>query len=84
MRLGCLHVSTHGLCKAGADLAAENGTTEQRIAAIFGWSTKKEAPRNATEPARGMREAAAGLRSKRERMSLTFCSDPAWGDQFGH
>lgn len=40
-----LHVSAHGLRKAGAVIAAENGATERQLMAIFGWSTMKEAAR---------------------------------------
>ncbi len=39
------HVSAHGLRKAGAAVAAENGATERQLMAIFGWSTMKEAAR---------------------------------------
>jgi integrase len=37
--------SAHGLRKAGAAIAAENGATERQLMAIFGWSTMKEAAR---------------------------------------
>jgi integrase len=33
------HCSAHGLRKAGACLAAENGATEKQLSAIFGWRT---------------------------------------------
>ena len=36
---GLKHCSAHGLRKAGADIAAENGATEAQMMAIFGWST---------------------------------------------
>ncbi len=39
------HVSAHGLRKAGAVIAAENGATERQLMAIFGWTTMKEAAR---------------------------------------
>ena len=39
------HVSAHGLRKAGASIAAENGATERQLMVIFGWSTMKEAAR---------------------------------------
>jgi integrase len=42
---GLPHVSAHGLRKAGAVIAAENGATERQLMAIFGWSTMKEAAR---------------------------------------
>jgi len=34
------HCSTHGLRKAGATIAAENGATDEELMAIFGWTTK--------------------------------------------
>jgi hypothetical protein len=37
--------TAHGLRKAGATIAAENGATEQQLMAIYGWSTGKEAAR---------------------------------------
>ncbi len=39
------HCSAHGLRKAGATIAAENGGTEAQLMAVFGWSTLKEASR---------------------------------------
>jgi len=42
---GLDHCSAHGLRKAGATRAAENGATEQELMAIFGWQTSKEATR---------------------------------------
>jgi hypothetical protein len=38
------HVSAHGLRKAGASIAAENGATERQLTAIFGWSTLRRPP----------------------------------------
>jgi integrase len=40
---GLPHCSAHGLRKAGACIAAENGATEKQLMAIFGWQTMKEA-----------------------------------------
>ncbi|ACK85532.1 integrase family protein [Methylorubrum extorquens CM4] len=40
---GLLHCSAHGLRKAGATLAAENGATERQLMAMFGWRTSKMA-----------------------------------------
>jgi integrase len=37
--------SAHGLRKAGAAMAAENGATSHELMAIFGWQTIKEAER---------------------------------------
>jgi len=40
---GLPHCSSHGLRKAGATLAAENGATENQLMAIFGWKTANQA-----------------------------------------
>ncbi len=37
--------SAHGLRKAGATIAADNGATEFELMAIYGWETPKEAAR---------------------------------------
>jgi integrase len=42
---GLPQCSAHGLRKAGATIAAENGATEHQLISIFGWSTSKEAER---------------------------------------
>jgi integrase len=42
---GLRNCSAHGLRKAGAATAAENGATTQQLMAIFAWSTSKEAER---------------------------------------
>lgn len=42
---GLPHCSAHGLRKAGARRAAENGATEHELMSIFGWLTPKEAAR---------------------------------------
>ncbi len=44
-KAGLPHCSAHGLRKAGAALAAENGATEHQLMAIFGWRTIQEAER---------------------------------------
>jgi integrase len=36
------HCSTHGLRKAGASIAAENGATDEELMAIYGWVTKSQ------------------------------------------
>lgn len=36
------HCSMHGLRKAGATIAADNGATDSELMAIFGWTTKKQ------------------------------------------
>jgi integrase len=40
---GLPHCTAHGLRKAGAALAAENGATEQQLMAIFDWDTPRQA-----------------------------------------
>lgn len=50
----------HGLRKAGATLAAENGATEHQLMAIYGWTTTKEAMRY-TAKARRRRLSDAGI-----------------------
>lgn len=40
---GLPHCSAHGLRKAGATIAAENGATEHELMAIFGWESPKQA-----------------------------------------
>jgi integrase len=53
---GLPQCSAHGLRKAGASLAAENGATVHELMAIFGWLTMKEAERY-TQAARRRRLA---------------------------
>jgi len=40
---GLPHCTAHGLRKAGATIAAENGATERQLMAIFGWNNPKQA-----------------------------------------
>lgn len=40
---GLRHCSAHGLRKAGASIAAENGATSRQLMAVFGWSSLKMA-----------------------------------------
>ncbi|MBR9970875.1 tyrosine-type recombinase/integrase [Magnetospirillum sulfuroxidans] len=40
---GLVHCSAHGLRKAGATIAAENGATEHQLMAIYGWESPKQA-----------------------------------------
>lgn len=43
-REACLpHCSAHGLRKAGATIAAENGATEHQLMAMYGWDSPKQA-----------------------------------------
>ncbi len=58
---GLPHCSAHGLRKAGASIAAENGATERQLMAVFGWTTMKEAARY-TRAARQKVLAASGIK----------------------
>jgi integrase len=40
---GLYHCTAHGLRKAGATLAAENGATDRQLMALFDWSSEKQA-----------------------------------------
>lgn len=42
---GLKHCSAHGLRKAGATIAANNGATPHQLMAIYGWASIKEAQR---------------------------------------
>jgi hypothetical protein len=37
------HCSAHGLRKAGATIAAENGATDRQLMAMYDWKTEKQA-----------------------------------------
>lgn len=56
--------SAHGLRKAAATRAAENGATERQLMAIFGWNTGKQATHytRAADRARLARDAVSLLR----------------------
>ncbi len=58
--VGLNHCSAHGLRKAGASIAAENGASPHQLMAIFGWLTLKEAERY-TQAARRKRLAEDGM-----------------------
>lgn len=57
---GLPHCSAHGLRKAGATIAAENGATEHQLMAIFGWKTLKQV-QHYTATARQKRLTASGM-----------------------
>jgi integrase len=71
---GLDHCSAHGMRKAAATIAAENGASTNTLMAIFGWETAKEAERY-TKAADRKRLATDGtpllVRSKHEQKSLT-------------
>jgi integrase len=58
---GLPHCSAHGLRKAAATIAAENGASEYQLMAIFGWASPKQAAIY-TKAARQRRLAAAGMK----------------------
>jgi integrase len=66
---GLPHCSAHGLRKAGATLAAENGASAHELMSIFGWPTIKEAERD-TKNAEQRRLAPRAM-SKLERTKGT-------------
>jgi integrase len=53
---GLPHCSAHGLRKAGATIAAENGATAHQLMSIFGWETLKQVEKY-TKKARAKRLA---------------------------
>lgn len=59
---GLTHCSLHGLRKAGAVIAAENGATPSQMQSIFGWTTLQQAERY-TRQADRRRLAAGGIQS---------------------
>jgi len=59
--------TAHGLRKAGATIAAENGATAHQLMSIFGWLTLKEAERYTR--AAEQKRLAAGAMSLLERKS---------------
>lgn len=57
---GLKHCSAHGLRKAGATIAGENGASELQLMAIYGWTDPKMATRY-TQAARRKRLAGAAM-----------------------
>lgn len=57
---GLPHCSVHGLRKAGATIAAENGATEMQLMAIYGWESPKQAALY-TKKARRRKMAGAAM-----------------------
>jgi len=56
----------HGLRKAGATIAANNGATAHQLMAIFGWDTLKEAEKyTANADQKRLAQAAMHLLDKR-------------------
>ena len=57
---GLPHCSAHGLRKAAATIAADNGATAHQLMAIFGWSNLKQAE-TYTKEADRRRLATSGM-----------------------
>lgn len=60
-KAGLRHCSAHGLRKAGATIAADNGASGHTLMKIFGWATLKQAE-HYTRSADQKRLAASGMR----------------------
>ena len=61
------HCSAHGLRKAGATIAANNGATAHQLMAIFGWDTIKEAEKyTAKADQQRLAESAMHMLASRE------------------
>jgi integrase len=58
---GLPHCSAHGLRKAGASIAAENGATDRELMALFDWTTASQASIY-TQAADRRKMAAAGMK----------------------
>lgn len=59
---GLPHCSAHGLRKAGATIAAENGATDRQLMALYDWTSEKQANTyTAAANRKRLAAAAAGL-----------------------
>lgn len=70
---GLSHCSAHGLRKAGATIAAENGATAHQLMSIFGWLTLKEAERYTREAERkrmGRHELPDAIAGEQNRLKV--------------
>ena len=75
---GLQHCSAHGLRKAGATIAAENGATPHILKAIFGWTTLKQAELY-TKKAEQMLLAGTGMELLLADQSGNECGPPLEG-----
>ena len=69
---GLYHCTAHGLRKAGATIAANNGATSRQLMAMFGWDTLKEAERY-TRAADQQRLAEAAMHMLEEQKGTETC-----------
>jgi integrase len=78
---GLMGCTAHGVRKAGATIAADNGATEYELMAIFGWESAKEAARY-TRHANRKRLAAGALRlvAPTEPAQKVNATDPPLAD----
>jgi integrase len=78
---GLRHCSAHGLRKAGATIAANNGATSHQLMAIFGWDTLKmaEGYTRAADQER-LAESAMHMLESQERTRTESCpTEPSGG-----
>jgi integrase len=80
---GLDHCSAHGLRKAAAATAAENGATELELMAIFGWLTMKEAERYTKAAERRRLAANAPRLLERPNSEQIFPTSDAHSDVVG-
>ncbi|CDZ56796.1 tyrosine-type recombinase/integrase [Neorhizobium galegae] len=73
---GLFHCSTHGLRKAGATIAAENGATDDELMAIFGWTTKKQTTLYTKQANRKKLAAGAIHKLRSEQTGIEICPTP--------
>ncbi len=80
---GLRHCTAHGLRKAGATIAANNGATAHQLMAIFGWDTLKmaEAYTRAADQER-LAEAAMHMLESSEQNSTESCPTGQAGGTF--
>jgi len=73
----------HGLRKAGATIAANNGATSRQLMAIFGWDTLKEAERYTRgADQRRLAEAAMHMLETPEQSGTESCPTESSGGTF--
>ena len=72
---GLRHCSAHGLRKAGATIAANNGATSRQLMAIFGWDSIRMAEQytRRADQQRLADDAMHLLESNREQTGSHFC-----------
>jgi integrase len=80
---GLRHCTAHGLRKAGATIAANNGATSRQLMAIFGWETLKEAERyTRAADQQHLAEAAMHMLEAVEQTGTEMCPTEGAGGTF--